>query len=345
MPLPLSVLDLSPVSAGSTAGEALRNTLDLARHADRLGYTRYWLAEHHNITSIASTTPELMIGLVACETEHIRVGSGGVMLPNHAPLKVVETFRMLEALFPGRIDLGIGRAPGTDPLTAYALRRAREGLAADEFPEQLAELRAFATNSFPEDHPFRAISAGSPDVPLPPIFILGSSGYGAQLAASLGLGCAFAHHINPQAAVFALQIYRARFMPSPERPHPWAILAVSAACAETEEQAEDLAASLELMYLRLRSGRPSPITSPEEAKSYPYTPAEQAKIAEFRSNFMVGTPDVVRARLLELAEQTGADEIMVTTVTHSHAARVRSYELLAKAFALEPRTVGAGGAV
>src|SRR5947209_7331894 len=188
MALPLSILDLSPIPAGSTAGQALRNTIDLARLADRLGYTRYWLAEHHNIPGLASPAPEIVIGAVARETARLRIGSGGIMLPNHTPLKVVETFRVLEALYPGRIDLGIGRAPGTDQLTALALRRSREALTADDFPAQLAELLAFAADQFPEGHPFQAVHAMPMDVPLPPIWLLGSSDYSAQVAAMIGVG-------------------------------------------------------------------------------------------------------------------------------------------------------------
>ena len=197
MALPLSVLDLSPVPAGSTSGQALRNTIDLAHLADRLGYTRYWLAEHHNFPGIASSAPEILIERVATETTHLRVGSGGIMLPNHAPLKVAETFRVLEALHPGRIDLGIGRAPGTDTRTALALRRSRAALGADDFPEQLAELLAFSSGHFPAGHPFESVIAVPTDVDLPPIWLLGSSDYSAQAAAALGLGYAHAHHINP----------------------------------------------------------------------------------------------------------------------------------------------------
>ncbi|MFL5666064.1 MAG: LLM class flavin-dependent oxidoreductase, partial [Ktedonobacteraceae bacterium] len=216
MVFPLSVLDLSPVDSGSSSGQALQNTIKLAQLADRLGYTRYWLAEHHNTSMLASSTPEIMIGHVAQATKRIRVGSGGVMLPNHSPLKVAETFRVLEALHPGRIDLGIGRAPGTDPRTALALRRSREALGADDFPEQLAELLAFSGEGegFPDSHPFRSVQAIPTDVHLPPIWLLGSSDYSAQAAATLGVGFAFAHHINPNFAVPAIEIYRAIFEPS-----------------------------------------------------------------------------------------------------------------------------------
>src|SRR5690349_20419259 len=214
MSFPLSVLDLAPVTSGSTSSQALRNSIALAQVVDRLGYTRYWFAEHHNMPSVASSVPEVMIGQVARETSHLRVGSGGVMLPNHPPLKIAETFRMLEALDPGRIDLGIGRAPGTDPLTAYTLRRSKEAINSHDFPENLSELMAFATDSFSDAHPFKAITAMPNDVGFPQLFLLGSSGSSSQMAASLGLGFAFAHHITPENALPAMRGYRNQFKPS-----------------------------------------------------------------------------------------------------------------------------------
>ncbi|MEA2524952.1 MAG: hypothetical protein QOF73_2179 [Thermomicrobiales bacterium] len=338
MVLPLSVLDLSPVGSGSSSPQALRNTLDLARLVDGLGYTRYWLAEHHNIPSVASSAPEILIGHVASETTRIRVGSGGIMLPNHAPLKVVETFRVLEALHPGRIDLGIGRAPGTDGLTAVALRRSTEALGADDFPAQLAELFAFADDGFPEDHPFRAITATPSDVPLPPVSLLGSSGYSAQLAASLGLGFAFAHHINPGAAIPAMRAYRSGFVPSATLEKPEAILALSVICADTDAEAQYLSASLDLVLLQLRTNRRGPLPTPEEALAYPYTPAERAQIEALRPMYIAGSPETVRARIEELVAATGADEVMIMTTMHNHAARRHSYELLAEAFELRQYT-------
>ncbi|HEY7030215.1 MAG TPA: LLM class flavin-dependent oxidoreductase [Thermomicrobiales bacterium] len=336
--LPLSVLDLSPVGSGSSSPQALRNTLDLARLVDGLGYTRYWLAEHHNIPSIASSAPEILIGHVAAETTRIRVGSGGIMLPNHTPLKVVETFRVLEALHPGRIDLGIGRAPGTDQLTALALRRSTEALRADDFPEQLAEMFAFANDGFPADHPFRAITATPNDVPLPPVWLLGSSGFGAQLAASLGLGFAFAHHINPAGAIPAMHAYRAGFTPSASLEKPWAILGMSVVCADTDTDARYLAASLDLALLRIRTNRRGPLPTPEEALAYPYTPAERAQIEALRSTYTAGSPATVKAKIEALVAATGADEVMILTTIHDHAARRHSYELLAAAFGLRPFT-------
>src|SRR5918996_2510468 len=266
----LSVLDVSPVSSGSNGGQALRNTLELARLVDRLGYERYWLAEHHNLPSIASSAPEVMIGHVANETERIRVGAGGIMLPNHAPLKVAETFRVLEALHPGRIDLGIGRAPGTDPVTATALRRSRHGLEAEDFPQQFGELLAFSGDGFPKDHPFRSVVAMPSDIELPPIWLLGSSGYSATVAGKMGLGYAFASHFSPADPAPAMHAYRENFEPSEGFGCPSAILAVAIICGETGEHAQRLASSMELAWVRMRSGEPGPLPSPEEAMDSPY---------------------------------------------------------------------------
>jgi luciferase family oxidoreductase group 1 len=334
MNLSLSVLDLSPIASGSSGTEALQNTFSLARLADRLGYTRYWLAEHHNMPSIASSAPEIMIGQVARETARIRVGSGGIMLPNHAPLKVAESFRTLEALFPGRIDLGIGRAPGTDPVTAVALRGDRRGLGAEDFPDQLADLYSFATGRFPADHPFRTITAMPNDVPLPPVWLLGSSGYSARLAARLGLGFAFAAHFSTHDPVEAIQAYRHGFTPSEYLSQPRAILTLSVICAETTDHAEYLAASVDLLWVQLSSGRLGPLPSPEEAMAFAYTPAEWAQARARRSLHIIGDPPSVRAQILALAERTGAEEVMVATSVYAHAERLRSYELLAGAFAL-----------
>jgi luciferase family oxidoreductase group 1 len=340
MSLPLSVLDLSPVSSGSTSAQALRNSIDLARTVDRLGYTRYWFAEHHNMPSIASSVPEVMIGQVARETSHLRVGSGGVMLPNHPPLKIAETFRMLEALYPGRIDLGIGRAPGTDPLTAYALRRNKDALDSRDFPENLSELMAFASNDFPDNHPFRAVTAMPNDVGFPEIWLLGSSASGSQMAASLGVGYAFAHHIVPENAVVAMRAYRSQFEPSKYLDRPYAILATAVICAETNEEAEYLASSVALAIVRLRNGQAMPFPSPEEAMAYPYTQAERAQAKSYRnSTQIVGDPQTVRAQLDRLVEATSADELMAVTLVHDHAARVHSYELLAEVYGLEPVAV------
>jgi luciferase family oxidoreductase group 1 len=334
MTFPLSVLDLSPVASGSSDAQALHNTLDLARLADRLGYARYWLAEHHNIPSVASTAPEIMIAHVAMVTSRIRVGSGGIMLPNHAPLRIAESFRVLEALHPGRIDLGIGRAPGSDSITALALRRSREKLGANDFPEQLEELINFGLGRFPERHPFSSIQAIPKDVPLPPIWILGSTEDGAQIAAELGVGFAFAHHINPDLAEIATGIYRNHFRASIWMNRPTTIVAASVICADTDEESERLAASLELAWVRLRTGHPAPLASPEEALAYPYTPLERDLARASRRVYFAGSPTNVRERLDDLIARTRADELMITTMVPGHADRLRSYELLAKAFGL-----------
>lgn len=336
MTLPLSILDLVPVGSGMTAPQALQNTLELARLADRLGYTRYWFAEHHNLPGVASAAPEVLIGAVARETTRLRVGSGGVMLPNHPPLKVVEWFRTLEALYPGRIDLGIGRAPGTDQLTALALRRSREAVIDGDLMSQLAELLAFENGEFPEGHPFRQIQAVPVGVALPPIFLLGSSDYSAQVAAAMGMGFAFARHINPDGAEEGIGLYRERFTPSEGLPRPHAILAISAICAESAERADELAMSADLSFLRLRTGRPGLLPSVEEAKAYPYSDIERVQLRAGRARHVLGTPELVRARIEELVAATGADEVMITSMVHDHAARLRSYELIAEAFALAP---------
>src|SRR5215211_4880353 len=247
--IPLSILDLSVVTTGTKPAAALRNSIDLVRHADALGYVRYWLAEHHNLASVASPAPDLMIGQIAAVTKNIRIGSGGVMLPNHAPLVVAERFKMLEALFPGRIDLGLGRAPGTDGATAHALRSRLDKREGDDFLERLTEFMLWETRNFPEGHPFNNVYAMPSDAPLPPIWLLGSSDYSADLSAQIGMGFAFAHHFASYDAVEALNHYRARFKPSPSRATPWAILAVAVICAPTDEEAEYQAQSMDLNRL------------------------------------------------------------------------------------------------
>jgi luciferase family oxidoreductase group 1 len=330
--IPLSVLDLSPVSAGFTAAQALHNTLDLAQLADRLDFTRYWVAEHHNLPAIASSAPEIMIGQIAAVTEHMRIGSGGVMLPNHAPLMVAERFKVLEALFPGRIDLGLGRAPGTDPATSYMLRR-RQGISEeDDFLERFQELMLLETRGFPEGHPFHKVRAMPSDVPLPPIFLLGSSDYSAQLAGRIGAAFAFAHHFANFDAVEAMRLYRDNFRPSPSHDKPYAILAIHVVCADSDQEAERLAMTVEFNFVRRAKGEYLPLASPEEAASYDYTPVDKARIAQNRSRLTVGSPATVKARLEPLLAATKANELMVTAMIFDHAARKRSYELLARAF-------------
>jgi luciferase family oxidoreductase group 1 len=334
--IPLSVLDLSPVTSATPGSVALRNSLDLAQLADSLGYKRYWLAEHHNLASIASSAPEIMIGQVAAVTKHIRVGSGGVMLVNHAPLMVAERFKVLEALFPGRIDLGLGRAPGTDQITSYALRRRQDPREGDEFLERFQELILLERNGFPEGHPFRKVHAVPADVALPPIWLLGSSGYSAELAAAAGMGFAFAHHFAEHDAASAMLTYRDHFKPSATLPAPYAILATAAIAADSGEEAERIAASADLNFVRRARGEYPPFASPEEAAAYPYTPVDRDRITRHRERLFVGAVSEVKTRLLALAEATGADELMITTMVYDHAARRRSYQLLAEAFALTP---------
>ncbi|WP_106178427.1 LLM class flavin-dependent oxidoreductase [Prauserella shujinwangii] len=322
--VPLSVLDLAPVSSGSDAATALRNTVDLARHADRLGYHRYWLAEHHNMPGIASSATAVLIGHVATATERIRVGSGGVMLPNHAPLVVAEQFGTLEAFHPGRIDLGIGRAPGTDPRTAHALRGSA-GLGAEDFPQRLAELIAYF-----EPDPDRAVNAYPAQGLRPPVWLLGSSGYSAQLAGMLGLPFSFAHHFAAENTVPAVRLYRESFRPSAVLDEPYVLLGAAVICAEDDERARWLAGPSALSFLSLRKGRPIPLPSPEEAAEYPYTDLDRAFVEERLASSIVGSPETVRKGLDALLADTDADEIMVTTMVHGHADRVRSCELVAE---------------
>ncbi len=343
--VPLSVLDLVPVGTGVTPTEAIRGSLELARRAERLGYTRYWLAEHHGMPGIASTATALLIGQVAAATSTIRVGSGGVMLPNHAPLAVAEQFGTLGALFPGRIDLGIGRAPGTDPATARALRRTAGSLAVDDFTDRLAELTTFlAGSAFEADHPMHGVAA-FPQAPPPPLWLLGSSGYSAQVAGMLGLPFAFAHHFSAANTVPALDLYRRAFRPSPGRERPYAIVAAAVICAEDDDQAQWLQAPVRLAMLRLRGGRPGTFPSPQEAADHPWTSQERAAAENSTASHIVGSPTTVRAGLDALLDETGADELMVVTNTQRPADRVRSLELVAEIGDLAPAgsaSVGVG---
>ena len=341
--MPVSVLDLSPVTTATPGATALANSLDLAGLADTLGYARYWVAEHHNLASIASSAPEIMIGQIAAATRRIRVGSGGVMLPNHAPLMVAERFKVLEALFPGRIDLGLGRAPGTDPVTSYALRR-RQGLNEnedDDFLDRFQELLLLESRGFPDTHPFRSIRAMPADVALPPIFLLGSSGYSAQLAAVVGAGFSFAHHFSDFDPVAPMRHYREHFRPSPARAAPHAILAVAAVCADTDADADRLAATIDLNFVRRARGEYLPLASPEEALAYPYAPLDRERIRANRARVFVGSPASIKERLAPVIEATAADELMVTTMIYDHAARRHSFALLAAAFALPGATAAA----
>ncbi|HEX3650191.1 MAG TPA: LLM class flavin-dependent oxidoreductase [Pseudonocardiaceae bacterium] len=328
-PAPLSVLDLAPVPAGGTSAGALRATIELARHVERLGYHRFWLAEHHNMPGIASSASAVLIGQVAAATATMRVGSGGVMLPNHPPLVVAEQFGMLAALHPDRIDLGLGRAPGTDPRTAQALRRSTAPLSADDFPQQLGELIRY----FRADPAAGVADGGVHAVPAagnqPPIWLLGSSGYSAQLAGMLGLPFAFAHHFSAANTLPAAQLYRRAFTPSDVLDRPYLMIAAAVIAAEDDERAEWLAGPTGLSFVRLRQGRPGLLPSPEEAAAYHYTEVDKAVLADRRSGSIVGGPDTVRRAIETLLAATEADELMVTTMVHDPADRMRSYELLA----------------
>jgi luciferase family oxidoreductase group 1 len=335
--LQVSVLDLAPIVSGSGPAEALRNSIDLVRHAEEWGYVRHWVAEHHNMPGVASSAPAVLIAHLAAATDRIRVGAGGVMLPNHPPLVVAEQFGTLEALHPGRIDLGIGRAPGTDPVTASALRRSPSPLSVDEFPAQLEEL----IDLFLGGDPHRGIRAVPGTGNRPAMWLLGSSGYSAQVAGILGLPFAFAHHFSPANTEPALALYRSRFRPSSVLDRPYAMVAVAVLCADTDERARWLHGPSRLSVLRLRTGSPIALPSPEEAAAHPFTPAEEAMVASWVADHVVGSPDTVREGLERLLARTAADELMVTTNAHDHRDRLRSFELVAGvARSLRPSTVG-----
>src|SRR3954468_5574286 len=327
----LSVLDQSPVAEGDTAAHALANTVDLARHAEALGYERYWLAEHHATPALACAAPEVLIAAVAQNTEAIRVGSGGVMLPHYSPLKVAEVFSTLAGLHPGRMDLGLGRAPGPDPMTMLALQRDRRHAAPDDFPEQLTELLALIEDRVPPDHILARhakLLPGRPERPEP--LLLGSSPQSAIWAAELGLPYSFADFINPRGAAIAAD-YRSRFVDSERLPAPRVMVCTIAVCAETDEEAERIASSGRMMFSLLRMGRLIPIPPPEKAMAYLAT-RERPLESEHRRRAIVGTPDTVRGGLEAVAAEYGADEVMVLTLAYDHEARKRSYQLIAGEF-------------
>jgi luciferase family oxidoreductase group 1 len=323
MPIPLSVLDLAPIVEGADAARALRNSLDLARHAERWGYHRFWLAEHHGMPGVASAATSVVIGHVAAGTSTIRVGAGGIMLPNHAPLVIAEQFGTLASLFPGRIDLGLGRAPGSDPATLRALRRSPG--AADSFPQDVGELMGWFRAASPEQM-VRAVPGAGLDVP---IWILGSSLFGAELAAALGLPYAFASHFAPAAMTEALELYRSRFQPSQQLARPYVMLGVNVFAAETDADAARLYTSLQQAFIALRRGRPGPLPPPDEGLEERLAPGDRLLIHQMLSCTVVGAPDTVRRGLAEFAERTGADELMLASQIYDHAARLRSYEIVA----------------
>ncbi|CAN7586189.1 LLM class flavin-dependent oxidoreductase [Rhizobacter sp. LjRoot28] len=330
MKIPLSVLDLVPVGTGGSAAESVRRAVDLARLADDLGYERLWFAEHHGMPAVASAAPEVLIAHVAAHTRRLRIGSGGVMLPNHAPLRVAEAFRTLSALHPGRIDLGLGRAPGSDAQATRALR-AFDG---EQFPALLGELLTWSgERPLPDGHPMARLKAMPDDAPLPPIWLLGSSGASAEMAAEAGMGYSFASHFSPTPAAPAFEAYRRAFVPSRQFPEPHTILGVSVVCAPTAEEADYLASSMDLAWLRIRSGRFSPLPFPDEARAYPYTPDERRVVASYRALALIGTPDEVAEQLLARARDCGASEVMVVSNLPDQTARLRGYRLLAEALA------------
>ncbi|MFP1626976.1 LLM class flavin-dependent oxidoreductase [Streptomyces sp. 5K101] len=350
-PVPLSVLDLVTVGSGRTASDALRTSVEIARLAESRGYHRHWVAEHHSMPGVASSSPAVILAHLAAHTERIRLGSGGVMLPNHAPLVIAEQFGTLEALAPGRVDLGLGRAPGTDGATAAALRRSdtlHEG--ADDFPQQLAELIRFLDDDFPDGHPYarihavpgpvQATSPGGVQSPArPPVWLLGSSGFSARLAGALGLPFAFAHHFSAQNTLPALELYRESFRPSAVLDAPYALIGVSALAADDEREARRQVLTGALSVVRLRTGRPGLIPTPKEAEEYAFSPMEREFVDSWLANVVHGTPDAVRTGLDDLQKRTGADELMITSNAHGGDVRLRSYELIADAYGLPARVV------
>jgi luciferase family oxidoreductase group 1 len=344
----LSVLDQAPIAEGASGADALHNTLDLARLTDRLGYHRYWVAEHHGGPMLASASPEALIGPIAAATERIRIGSGGVMLPHYSPFKVAETFSILAALAPGRIDLGLGRAAGTDPLTTFALQRDRRQASPDDFPAQLAELLAYFEDALPADHPFARLASVLPGRPeLPIVWLLGSSVQSAIWAAQLGLPYAFADFINPDGSEIASR-YRERFEPVRELATPRTAVAAWVLCAESDEEARYLASSSRMSMTLLRRGQLIPVPPPEKAIAFLESEGKTLTGGIPRRRGIIGSPEAVRAGIEALAAEYGADEVIVVTITHDHGARRRSYELLAEAMGLpgaaQPPPAAAGRA-
>ncbi len=328
----LSVLDQTPVPEGSSGADALRNTIDLAKHTEALGYHRYWLAEHHGL-SLAGPAPEVLIGPVAENTERIRVGSGGVMLPHYSPFKVAEVFSLLSGLYPGRIDLALGRASGTDPITQFALQRDRRQAAPDDFPQQLLELLAYLRREMPEDHPFHRLQDALPgDEHRPEVWLLGSSPQSAIWAAQMGLPYSFADFINSDGAPIA-HSYRAKFDPSAELAAPHSMVGIWTLCAETTEEARRLASSIQMSMMMLRRGSPIKVPPVEQALAFLKSEGREPGVSHSR-RIVVGDPPSVRAQIEEVVEEYRADEAVLVTITHDHDARKRSYELVAEEFGL-----------
>jgi luciferase family oxidoreductase group 1 len=322
----LSVLDLAPVPQGSTPADALRNTLDLAQHAEAWGYNRYWVAEHHNMVGIASAATSVVIGYIAGGTRTIRVGAGGIMLPNHSPLVIAEQFGTLASLYPGRIDLGLGRAPGTDMLTARALRRTLMG-SSDSFPQDVQELQAYFQPAAP-GQPVRAVPGSGLNVPL---WLLGSSLFSAQLAAALGLPFSFASHFAPDHLMDALALYRSQFKPSAALEQPYAMPAVSVIAADSDEEAARLATSQQQQFVNMHRGRPGPLPPPVDSMEGIWTPAEEAALRHMATYTIIGGPQTVRRGLENFIARTGADELIIAAQILDHQSRLRSFELAAAA--------------
>ncbi|MET0622047.1 MAG: LLM class flavin-dependent oxidoreductase [Pyrinomonadaceae bacterium] len=337
MKLKLSVLDQSPIRSGGTAADAVRETLLLAQAAERLGYHRYWVAEHHSAASFASSSPEVLVAGVASATSGIRVGSGGVMLMHYSPLKVAENFRMLETLFPGRIDLGVGRAAGADPRTARALQAAGGEPTLERFPSQVADLLTYLHDAPPQGHPHRRTHAAPECEGAPELWLLGSSGSSAQLASQLGCAYSFAQFIQGADGAAAVRAYRQQFQPSAHLAEPRASAAIFVICAETEDEARRLASSVELWRRRMERGVEAPFASVEEARAHAYSEAELLRLTRDRERMVVGDVAQVRGRLLGVAEHYGVEELLLVTITHDFESRLRSYELIARAFGMEGR--------
>ena len=333
----LSVLDQSPIRSGGTPADAIAETVELACFADRLGYHRYWVAEHHSSAGLAGTAPEILVARLAAATSTIRIGSGGVMLSHYSSLKVAETFRVLEALYPGRIDLGIGRAPGSDALTARALQHGPGALGIEYFPSQIADLIGFLRNVMPSDHPFAPVLAQPQGPSAPELWLLGSSAESAAYAAHFGCAFSFAHFITDQGGPEVMAAYRQHFQPSPWLAAQQASIGVFVLCADSEAEARRLALSRELWRLKLEQGELGPIPSVAEAEAYPYSREDRLRIAVMRRRAVVGAPEQVKERLLALGAAYGVSEFVVVTICHDVTARRRSYELLAQMFGLAPR--------
>jgi luciferase family oxidoreductase group 1 len=329
--LRLGVLDQSPIRAGGTPADALSESIELAKFVERLGYGRYWLAEHHASAGLAGPSPEIMIARIAAETSRIRVGSGGIMLPHYSPYKVAENFRVLETLYPGRIDLGIGRAPGSDFATSRALAYGSP-VGADYFPNMVQDLDGFLHDSLPVDHPFARIRALPKTEGAPPIWMLGSSDYGGAYAAHFGIAFSFAHFINPHGGDQVVRAYFEKFQPSARLDRPTANIGVFVVCADTDEDAERIAATRDLQRLRADQGRHGPMPSIEEATGYDYSAPERERIRYNRARTVVGGPEKAKAELLALADRYGVDEVVVITNVYNFSDRLRSYELLARTF-------------